>query len=232
MTAGERTDLRRQVGENADVARREVEARGKKMLALAEEQLNARYKVEDEAWKDVTAAAERAVAEGNEKIAAVCRERGVPESFRPEMHLLWSSRGENSVAQRRAELRKAAQAKVAALVSEAQVEVDREAARQKTMILQAGLSSEEARAFIAAIPTPEELLRPLGALEFRGETILLADAATTVTPDGQAVTPARNGCAHCAQPLAPGRSDARYCSMRCRVADYRRRQAAAAKEGG
>jgi hypothetical protein len=124
-----------------------------------------------------------------------------------------------------------ARAKVAALVKESQVEIDREAARQHALVLQAGLTSDQARAFVAAIPTPDALLAPLGSLKLRGETILLADPVTAVMAGGPDETANRNGCAFCGRALASIRSDSRYCSARCRVADYRRRQAATPPAG-
>jgi hypothetical protein len=174
MTAAERTELGKLVRLNAKVAKDDAESRGKWLLADAEAKLAARFKAEDEAWADITAAAQKQVMTADAEIAALCRARGIPEDFRPSLHLNWYGRGENASKERRAELRKVAQAQVAALVKEAQVEIDRQAARQLTQITQAGLTSEEARAFIGEMPKPEELLPPLATLQLRnGQLVVL-----------------------------------------------------------
>jgi hypothetical protein len=165
MTKAERKELSDLVRLNAKVARADAEARGKWLLADAEVKLAARYKAEDQAWADIKVAANKYIEEADAALAAICDQRGIPEDFRPSIHCYFMSRGENSKAERRAELRKVARTRVEALVKTAQVEIDRQAARQLTQIAQTGLTSEEARAFITSMPKPEELLPPLGALE-------------------------------------------------------------------
>jgi hypothetical protein len=228
MTSVERQELGKLVRLNAKVAKDDAEARGKWMLADAEAKLAAIYKAEDDLWADIRAAAEKQVAEADAAIAALCRQRGVPEDFRPHLDLRWYGRGENAYGPRRAELRRVAQAQVAARVKEAQVEIDRESARQLTVIAQAGLVTEEALAFIGQMPKPEELLPPMGRLQMADGKILALEAPVTpvtgpVTDEEPAATPSRNKCAFCGQPFTPSRSDARYCSDACRVKDYRRR---------
>src|SRR5262245_8673801 len=126
MTNAERLELSKLVRLNAKVAKDDAEARGRWLLADAEEKLAAVYKVDDAAWAGITAAARKAVAEADAAIAALCRERGVPVDFRPELHLGWYGRGVNACKDRRNELRKVAQAKVAALVKQAHAEIDRQ----------------------------------------------------------------------------------------------------------
>ena len=96
MTAAERQELAKLVRLNAKVAKDDADARGKWLLADAEAKLSAVYKAEDEAWADITAEAKKAVAEADATIAALCRERGIPEDFRPALHLGWIGRGENA----------------------------------------------------------------------------------------------------------------------------------------
>jgi hypothetical protein len=233
MTSAERMELGKLVRLNAKVAKADAEARGKWLLADAEAKLAAKYKFEDEAWADITAAAEKAVREADAAIAAICRERGVPEEFRPSIQIGWFSRGENRKQERRAELRKVAQATVEAQVKEAQVEIDRQAAEQQRQITQAGLTSEEARAFIEDMPKPEHLLPPLATLLLCNGQVVALEApldAPPVTPDGEAVTTNgnavtanRNVCAFCGQGFSPSRRDGKYCRPACKVADWRRR---------
>jgi hypothetical protein len=234
MTSGERQDLSRLVRINAKVAKDDADARGKWMLADAEAKLAAVFKAEDDAWADIVKAATRHVAEADAAIAALCRQGGIPEDFRPKLRHYWQERGENQFRERRAELRKVAQTQVAARVAEAKVEIDRRAAQQMTAITQSGLTSEEARAFIRSMPKPEELLPTLGTLELGNGEVFALEApvpVTQVTDDGNSVTPGvtsaetdkRYKCAFCGGAFKPSRIDAEYCSPAHRVAAHRRR---------
>jgi hypothetical protein len=236
MKVAERKEIATAVRANAKVAMADAEARGKWMLADAEAKLAAIYKAEDEAWADITAAAEKYIEEADAAVAALCRQRGIPEDFRPRLSHYWSGRGENMFKERRAELRRVAQAQVAARVSEAKVEIARLEARQLTELVRAGLTSEEAQAFVETVLKPEELLPPLGSLELHGgEVVLLPKLVTedTASRNGETpdVTPARNSCAFCGGPFTPNRRDGKYCKDACRVADYRRRLKADAGGG-
>src|SRR5262249_41929375 len=107
-------------------------------------------------------------------------------------------------------------------------EIDRQAAQQLTQITRAGLTSEEARAFIGSMPKPEELLPPIGSLELHnGKLFVLEAPDTPVTSETAIVTPRetakRYECAFCGQAFTPKRSDSKYCRDACRVADYRKR---------
>jgi predicted nucleic acid-binding Zn ribbon protein len=191
--------------------------------------------MEDEAWADITAAADQAVKEADAAIARICRERGIPENFRPEIHLSWWERGENACKIRRAELRKVAQTQVAAIVKEAKVEIEREQERQLTQLAVTGLTSAEATAFLGNMPSAEALLPPLEALSLSSGEVVMLGEPQSVTADrdrNAVVTVDRNGvaddvqghnaCVRCSKALAPGRG--RYCSNRCRQATYRQRR--------
>jgi hypothetical protein len=225
MTKAERQDLWKLVRFNAKVAKDGAEARGKWLLADVEAKLAAKYPAEDQAWADIVRAARKYVHKADAVIAALCRERGVPEEFRPRLNVSWWERGENAIKERRAELRKVAEAQVEALVKEALFEIDRQTAEQLNQIAQAGLSSQEARAFIRSMPRPEEMLPPLGALRMHnGELVPLVAPVTQVTPNPAGETPSRIGCAFCGQVFTPSRPEAKYCQTACRVAAHRRRQ--------
>ncbi len=107
------------------------------------------------------------VREADEKIAAICREMGVREEFRPHLNLSWWSRGENADNQRRTELRKRAQAAIAAQAEQAKYEIDRRAGEVQTQLVAVGLTTEEARNFLEGMPTVESLMVPIdvGMLE-------------------------------------------------------------------
>lgn len=229
MTTGERQELAKLVRLHAKNAKADAEARGAALLADAEAKLAAIYKAEDEAWADIIAEARKYLNEAQAQLAERCRACGIPDNFAPSLYFSWSSRGENSISGRRAELRKVAQTQVAARVKEASVAIDHEAERQLAQLTASGLTSMEARAFLDNMPDAEELLPVLGALELPSGQLLALEAPRPVTPavtdddsDRNAVTADRNKCAHCGKPISAGRG--RHCSSACRQAAYRLRR--------
>ncbi len=135
MTRGEREDLQKLIRKRERIAKADAASRGREILAIVESQLCARFSAEDEVWRSIVATAEEAVEKADAEIAALCRERGVPESFRPSFNCYWESRGENGVNSRRTELRKLAQAQVEAQVSRLCCEIERDSERMLTQLL-------------------------------------------------------------------------------------------------
>jgi hypothetical protein len=163
----EREELARVVRLRMRVAKAAVATRQAELLADVEKQLSAKYKFGDEVWAHITQRAEEAVAEADQEIARICREMGVPENFRPSLGLHWYDRGENAAAERRAELRRLAQRKVAAAAAAAVTAIEAKGAEVLTTLIAGGLQSAEARAFLASIPAAEQLMPQLalGELE-------------------------------------------------------------------
>jgi hypothetical protein len=230
ITKGEREELRKAILKNAKVARNYAKYHGVRILANVEEKLAAIYKFEDEALIDITAEAKKAVDDADAALAARCRERGIPENFRPSLSLGFYGRGENAIASRRAELRKVAQTRVEAMVMEATLAIDREEAAQLMQLTITGLTSDEAIAFLESMPSPEDLMPSIEALKLPGgEMVALvhvqSECTPTVTVERNGVTGEatdRNACPTCNKALAPGKG--RYCSSACRQAAYRKRQ--------
>lgn len=165
MTKGEREELRRLVNERARLAKARIEQRQAELLADAEEQLAAQYHFDHEAWKEVTATAAKAVEHADQLIAEKCRELGIREEFRPSISLSWYSRGENGNSKRRAELRKVAQTRIAALGRRAKNDIDTAALERREALALGALESAEAQAFIASMPTVEALMPTLDIAE-------------------------------------------------------------------
>lgn len=168
MSRSERVELAKVVRLRARVAKDDVGVREAQLLADVEQQLAARYKATHEAWAEVTAAAKAAVGAADAEVARRCRELGIPEEFRPSLGLSWYGRGENADKNRRAELRKVAQTQAAASGKAARLEIDRQAARLLTDLAAGALESSSAREFLAAMPTPEELMPLLALPELGG----------------------------------------------------------------
>jgi hypothetical protein len=168
ITKAERTDLASIVKMRARVARAQVEQREAELLADVEEQLSTIYKVDDAAWAEITAEANRTVALADQEIARICRERGVREEFRPGLRVIFYGRGENAAAGRRAELRKLAQARIAAAGRKAKTAIQAGSVDVLTKLYATGLESDQARAFLASIPTAEQLMPPVVVAELEG----------------------------------------------------------------
>lgn len=165
MTRGERDDLARVARLRAKVARTNVGQREAELLADVEEQLAAEYAFTDEAWADLTKGAAEAVAEADRQVAELCRQRGIPEDFRPGLTVGWYGRGRNAVPARRAELRKVAQTRIAAAAKAAKAAIEAREADVLTELLAGGLTSDAARSFLESIPSAAALMPPLQVRE-------------------------------------------------------------------
>lgn len=170
LTKSERADLLKVARMNARVAKSGIAAREAELLAEFESQLAATYPANDPRWAAIVSEAERAVAEADAAVARACREAGLREEFRPRLGSYWHARGENGIGSRRAELRKAAGAAIAAAGKAARLQIERAEAEVCTSILADGLRSESAAEALASIPTPDALMPPLRLAEIEATT--------------------------------------------------------------
>lgn len=167
MTKGERSELASVVKRNERVAKTAVAQREAELRADVEAQLSAVFEAGDEAWAHVTSEAERVVRQADAEVARICRERGVRPEFRPQLHLAWYSRGVNAEASRRAELRKLAYARIEAAGRAAKTAIEVRATEVLTALVAGGLESDQAREFLASIPTAEALMPPISTDELK-----------------------------------------------------------------
>jgi hypothetical protein len=161
MTRRERDDLAALARRREKVAKTAAKERSAHVLAEIEAKLSDAFDAEDALWADVTRAAQAEIAKADAAIAARCREVGVPEKFRPTLDLLWRGRGVNADPGRRSELRRLAQARVAALEKSALAAIERASVETQTALLAGGLTTDEARGFLDAMPSVDGLLPPL-----------------------------------------------------------------------
>lgn len=161
MTRAEREDLSKVVRLRARVTKASLDTLAADRQADVEAQLSAIHKADDEQWRAITAAAKQLVKEADEQIGRLCDARGIRRDFRPGLDLSWYGRGENASASRRAELRKLAYARIDADRKAGQQLVDAWAADKLTTLIAGALTSADAKAFLAALPTPESLLPPV-----------------------------------------------------------------------
>jgi hypothetical protein len=168
MTKGDRESLLKVCRLRAKVAKADVVALAAQRKAQFEEQMATIYSYDNDAvWKQAHAAAKSAVEQAKGMIAERCRQLGIPQNFAPGINMYWNDRGENVVAQRRAELRQVGYAKIDQLAKEANVEIDRRSAETQTKLLAAGLDSNEAKAFLEAMPTAAQLMPNVNAAEIQ-----------------------------------------------------------------
>jgi hypothetical protein len=175
ITKAERAELASVVKRNEKVAKNAIEAREAELQADVEAQLSAIYDATDDAWKDVTGEAERLVRQADAEIARICRERGVRSEFRPSLRLLWAGRGVNADQTRRAELRKLAYARIEAAGARAKTQIEVKATEVLTALVASGLDSQQAREFLASIPTVAQLMPPLSTDDLKALEAKLGD---------------------------------------------------------
>jgi hypothetical protein len=159
MTKSERDELAKLVRRREKLAKVDADRVAAERMADFEQQMASIYAPADDArWAELHAQAEEVVREADKALADCCRELGVPERFRPQLNLHWYLRGENGARDRRAELRAIARTRVDAMAKAAKLEVERQSVAIQTELVAGGLRTEEARAFLAAMPTAEALI--------------------------------------------------------------------------
>lgn len=168
MTKGERDQLLQLVKKRERVMR--VKAQERSALLLAEfdaQSAKIHHWDEDEVWKRVHAEAERAIELAQVEIAARCKDLGIPAEFAPGLNMYWHGRGHNAVADRRAELRRAAKSRIEAIEKEAVSKIEGLSLEAQTQIIAHGLESEAAKAFLDTMPKLESLMPPVQVSEIQ-----------------------------------------------------------------
>lgn len=162
MTRAEQSDLLKLIRTRERVAKSAAAQRAAELKAEFEAQISRRYSFDERpVWKAAMAAADQAVEEARQKIAAECARWGIPKEWGPSISRPdWYCRGENAVASRRAELRKLAYAKIDALEKQARVKIERMSCDFQTNLIANGLS-EATKAFLEQMPSMETLMPAL-----------------------------------------------------------------------
>ena len=162
MNKSERDDLVRLVRLRAKQARTDAETRAKILLAEVEDLMAGQFEAEDELWGQAVAIAEKAAVRANEQIAGQCALLGIPAQHAPGLELRWRMRSQEFTSQaRRAELRRVAHTRLAALTAAAKSAIDSEALAAETALVAGSLESADARAVLDALPTAEQLMPAL-----------------------------------------------------------------------
>jgi hypothetical protein len=162
MTKGERHELTQLVRKRERVMKIQAQERSALLLAEFDAQSAKIYHFdEDPVWKRVQAEAAKAIGEAQIQIAARCAELSIPAEFAPGIDMFWHGRGHNAVAERRAELRRAAKSRVDAIEKEAVTKIERLSLQAQTEIIANGLESDAAKEFLNAMPALEALMPPI-----------------------------------------------------------------------
>lgn len=162
MTKAERQELGQLIRKRERVMKAQAQERSALLLAEFDAASAKIYHYdEDVVWREIHAEAEKAVMAAQAAIAARCTEMGIPEEFAPGFHFGWHGRGHNAVAERRAELRRAAKSRVEALEREAITKIERMSLEAQTEVIAHGLESEAAKKFLDSMPKMDALMPPI-----------------------------------------------------------------------
>lgn len=165
MSRADRDTLVKIARQRERVAKSEAKERAARLLADFEQQLDRRYKFdENPIWEEAAKAAIAVVAEANAKIAAECERLGIPAQFAPGLSIGWYARGRNAVKEERTEMRRLAQREIDAIEKAARTAIERQSVETQEKIMIGGLTSADARAFLEQMPTAEALM-PAIAME-------------------------------------------------------------------
>jgi len=159
------TDLAALARRQERVAKTQADQRAAELEADFEAQLATTFEANDERWRLVTERLKEMTASADAEIKRICREEGVRPEFSPGVTLLWYERGQNADKNRRVELRRVALTRIEALKQKARAEIERRTVEFETALLGGALESDAARAMLAAMPKPADLMLPLDVAE-------------------------------------------------------------------
>lgn len=163
MTRADRDRLIKLARQRARLAKSEAVEREKTLLAEVHDQMSAEFSAQDKLWAAAVAIAKDAAAKANDLIRAQCIDLGIEAKYAPGLEIGWRSRsGSFTDSQRRAELRKLAETRLAALTQAAKTEIDRACLRTQTELVRDGLESSEAVGYLDAMPTADDLMPVIG----------------------------------------------------------------------
>lgn len=159
MTRADRETLIKIARQRERLAKTEAKERAAILVADFEKQLDRRYHFnENQVWEAATKSAKQVVNDANEQIAAECARLGIPAQFAPKLSMGWSDRGRNDAKEERAEMRRVAMKTIDALEKSAKTAIERRSLETQEKIMVGGLTSDDARTFLAAMPTAETLM--------------------------------------------------------------------------
>ena len=152
------------------------------------DQMTATFAADDALWKEAVLMATEQMEKANALIRNQVAALGIPEGEAPQLSAHWYSRGPSySDKNRRAELYKLADAKIAAMAKTAKAAIRDAALDMEEQLVLGGLEFDEARAILAAMPSPEKLmpvlnLDDLGVKRWQPPEDIATQLTTPLTP--------------------------------------------------
>jgi hypothetical protein len=188
MTESERRNLIALSKLRAKQAASEVEAQEAIHLAAIEDQLTVEFSHQDALWAEAVILAEEALAKANSHIREQCASLGIPAADAPQLHSLWSSRSSRyALRSDRAELRKLAVTRLAALTKMAKAQISEQQLDIETKLRAGALESADATAAFDAMKSVAEMLPALelddlGVKRWTADEETVARLLTPFTP--------------------------------------------------
>ena len=159
MTKHERDELTKICRHRERVAKSDADARAAEMRADFEKQIATIYSYDDHAvWEEAFLRARAAVEEARQVVQGTLKELGIPPAFAPSISISLWGRGENACRERRAELTEVAVTCIEAITKRAKHKIEAASVEVQTRILAGALESDDARAFLLAMPSPTDLM--------------------------------------------------------------------------
>lgn len=157
ISKGERTELRSIVRQQFKVLRSELEQREREMYAGVEEEIATRYAEADQGWVALTHKIHEITLDANRQVNDALYEAGFQTKSGTE-RMWFQTPGPRQPTEDRTELRRLATTKIQAQMKAAKLRLDREEADLLRNLAVGAIESDEAREFLAAIPTVGELV--------------------------------------------------------------------------
>ena len=183
MTSRERDTILVMIRQRERVARDLTGQRAAELTANFDAQMQSEYYwQDDDRWREAVKTAYETAKAGQEQIERRCHELGIPKRFRPRLTTpYWVSNDVRSkTTQERAELRRAALTQIDAIRKTALTEIRRRSVEAQEAVLLPSLTSQEAKALVASIPSATDLMPQLKLTEIQK---LIGKAPATESDD-------------------------------------------------
>lgn len=162
LSRQETHDLSMIIKDRTKVLRAHAEEQAAHLMADFEKKLSQEFTWDqDKIWEKAADDARGAIAAAQQAIDARCKELGIPRSFAPSVSASWHGRGENAVAERRAELRRVARTPIDAMVKTATTKIEKQSLDLRTQVVAMGLLSADAKLFLESLAPVEDAMAQL-----------------------------------------------------------------------
>jgi hypothetical protein len=159
MTARERGDLCSIIRQREKVAKACAAQRAAQLRADFEKQLKTTYSYDQDAvWEQAMDEVEKIAQAAQKRVAERCQELGIHERFAPGLDVHWYRAGVQAVEKERTDLRRLSNLLIEASERQACLRIMQASVKAQTEIMSTGITSEDGQAFLARIPSVEELM--------------------------------------------------------------------------